>query len=129
MKIIFLLAAFIYSFSQVQAQDTAKLIFYRPSSWSGSAMRVKLSLGDQKIKLKNKHLVEVIVPVGDYNIENQRRILFARKSHYLLSAEPNKTYYFRYRYISNFFYSIDEFVLVDEAFAKKEIARTKLKTK
>ena len=54
--------------------------------------------------------------------------MFAKKIGFDLNAEAGKTYYVRYRIISDFFYSIDEFVQVDENFAKQEIAKSKFRT-
>jgi hypothetical protein len=133
MKNLFSLRVFLYSCllfvmtAQLSAQNTATIVLYRPNAWAGSAAKAKVTLGEQKVKLKNKQLTAIEVPIGNYDISNERRIIGARKSHFLLTAEANKTYYFRYRYINCFFYAIDEFILVDEEFAKKEIAQIKLK--
>ena len=127
MKQILISLFLLVSILQIQAQDSTKLIIYRPKSYEGSAMRVKLTLGEQQIKLRNNELIEINVPVGDYRIRNERRLLFYRKSDYLLSAKANKTYYIRYRFIRKTWYSADDFLIVDEDFAKAEIAKRPLK--
>ncbi len=109
--------------------NTAKLILYRPYALGNCLYSPKLILGAQKVRLKNRHLLELEIPVGDYSIKNKDFTIFTRKIGFNLNVEAGKTYYVRYRVLSDIFIAIDEFIQVEENFAKQEIAKGKFKTK
>ena len=114
--------------TNAKANSTAKVVLYRPYAVGSWLYSPKLVFGERKIRIKNRHLIEFEIPIGTYEVKNKAFTIGTRKIGFNLQAEADKIYYIRYRILGDVFIAIDEFIQVDENFARQEIAKGKFRT-
>jgi|GEM_PF-3014439 len=74
-------------------EETATLILYRPGSWFGCAVRIKVQIDDlDPIKVRNRTRQTLTVPAGK---DMHLKVKFRPKANLRMDLEPGSTYYLR----------------------------------
>jgi hypothetical protein len=101
------------------------LVFYRPNTYQGSAVAIKILLNNQPlVKLKNAGKFSYDVNPGDYEISSS----MDTKTALTIKAEAGKTYYIRGAINMGFWAGRPDLSLVTNSFAENELSNGNYKT-
>ena len=107
-------------------EETAKVIIYRPGSWFGMAVRIKVKVSDlETVKIKNRTRTELEIPAGEANF----KVKFHRKADFSMDLEPGATYYIRGSILPGWLLGRPQLIEVSEGQGQRDLDRYKFRKK